>query len=154
MNGNQRIRTDAKRFESAPDPSRLQDIQEQLDFIDQGALAAPPGFRVIERLAQMLRKQVAENPQMFLILSSGLVEAEKTVAFALEQGDGINHPNAIDVDGSVDEAPESCLREPVDIAQEVNGFRNIAVKDEDTHLTISGGASLDGVAPRSFRRGT
>ena len=68
----------------------LEDSFEELEFVDERPLGAEPGEGVLKRIAEMFRQKLAEHRDMFFVLAPCLVEAEQAVAFALEEGKGID----------------------------------------------------------------
>lgn len=101
----------------------LEDRFQELEFIDERPLGAEPGESVPKRIQEMLGQKLAEHPYMFLVLAFCLVEAKQAVAFALEEGNGIDDRDAAYDDSPFQNFRNFVLWDSIDIAHQVDPER-------------------------------
>jgi hypothetical protein len=121
----------------------LEDSFEKLEFVDERALGAEPGESVLKRIAEMFRQKLAEHRDMLLVLAPCLVEAEQAVAFALEEGQGIDDRDSADDNGALQNFRDFVLWDSIDIAHQVDPERVLAFERKDADLAIRRGSSFD-----------
>ena len=128
-------------MEGALDSVRFQDRLQELQLVDQRSLSEMPRNGLLNQPFEMLRNEKPKDPQVFLVLSVRLIKAEKAMAFAHEEKNGIDDADALDRERSFDQLFEPSVWNAVNIRHDVDRHLGRAIDDEYANLPVGRGGA-------------